>query len=608
MLSHARPVFSRLLVVSLLLLFPALLPGPALAQGHSLVDPGGEVDWNRYYTAGETEQILREFQNLYPHLTELYSIGESLYGRPLWVMEVTAESTGRASEKPALYLDGGIHAGELTASQVALYTLGHLLTGYGEDPEVTELLEAYAFYIRPKFNPEGSDLALIQDQSLRSTPRPWDEDEDGRADEDPPEDLDGDGWITRMRVPDDQGDWYAHPEDPRVMLRVGDGPGGASGREGAGAGGVPEGARRFRVLQEGVDNDGDGALNEDGIGGIDMNRNFPRNWEPELLQPGAGPFPLSEPETYAAVQFIQSRPNITGIVHGHTSGGFVYRLPSASAPSLFPEDDLSLIRHLGAFYTESTGRPVRPSATHPTRHRYGTLITWAYWDQGIVGWVPEYSPGPQAWVRDYDGDGDISPLEEIRFNDQELDGAYFSPWTEYQHPELGTVEIGGWHSKFWGQNPPAEFLEKECETQVPWILYLARQAPRLSLENPEVIPLGDGRFRITAVVRNQGFLPTSLTGRGALARQTSDGDFSDHLVAPPALTLSLQGGVLVQGKARVPVRHLRGTGPYLPGAGVPSETVEWVVEVLESPARVRVSATSPKGGVSRSDWLEVGGV
>ena len=147
--------------------------------------PDGSVDWNRYYSSGETEQILREFHELYPGLTELYSIGESLEGRKLWVMEVTSEITGPASEKPALYLDGGIHSGELTGSQVALYALGQLLTRYGWDPEVTDLLESYAFYVRPKFNPDGSDLALIYDQSLRSTVRPWDEDEDGEADEDP---------------------------------------------------------------------------------------------------------------------------------------------------------------------------------------------------------------------------------------------------------------------------------------------------------------------------------------------------------------------------------------------------------------------------------------
>jgi hypothetical protein len=592
-----------LLPLGILLLF--LLPSssaPLWGQGHTLVGPDGEVDWNRYYTSAEAGQILREFHDRYPELTELYSIGESLQGGELWVMEVTAEVTGPASEKPALYLDGGIHSGEFTGSQVALYVMGKLLARYGRDPEVTDLLESYAFYVRPKFNPDGSDLALIQDQNLRSTPRPWDEDEDGEADEDPPEDLDEDGWITDMRVPDPQGNWYAHPGDDRVMVRIGSGRPGAQENP---AQEVPLGARRYRVMREGVDNDLDGSLNEDGFGGIDMNRNFPRNWEPEYLQSGAGPFPLSEPETFATVEFIQGHPNITSIVHGHTSGGFVYRLPSASAPSLFPQNDLALIEHLGGPYTETTGRPVRPSATHPTEHRYGTLITWAYWDQGIVGWVPEYSPGPEAWVRDYNRNGTIEPLEEMRFNEDELGGRYFSPWTLFQHPEFGEVEIGGWHAKFWGQNPPAEFLEEECAVQLPWILYLIRQAPRLKLDGPMVTPLGDGRFRVRAVVTNQGFLPTSLTGRGAVGRERPDGSLVSPVVRPPTLSLFMKGAEISEGVARVKLGHIRGTAPFLNDLGVSSETVEWIVRPLGGDAHIQVVASSDKGGTVRSGWVEL---
>jgi hypothetical protein len=589
-------------LVFLVVTWLAMSGASLLAQGHTLVAADGTVDWNRYYTSGETEQILRELHALYPKLTELYSIGESLEGRKLWVMEVTSEETGPASEKPALYLDGGIHSGELTGSQVALYTLGRLLNGYGRDPGMTELLDRYAFYIRPKFNPDGSDLALIQDQSLRSTVRPWDEDEDGEADEDPGEDLDGDGWITNMRVPDPDGDWYAHPEDPRIMVRVGGGRGQASA-----SGEIPQGVVRYRVVPEGVDNDGDGSVNEDGIGGIDMNRNFPRNWERVHLQNGAGPFPLSEPETYATVKFLLAHPNVTSIVHGHTSGGFVYRLPSASPPSTFPRNDLALIEHLGAPYTETTGRPVRPSATHPTQHRYGTLMSWAYWDQGVVGWVPEYSPGPGAWVTDYNSDGEIDELEQMRFNDEELGGRYFSPWTSYHHPELGEVEIGGWHRKFWGQNPPAEFLEEECAAQLPWITYLIRQAPRLTSDGPSVADLGDGRFRISTTISNQGFLPTSLTGRGAVGQESSSGRLRNPVVRPPVVVLGLRGAELLEGDRRVEIPHLRGTGPFLGEVGPPSETVEWIVRPEGADAFVQVTARSHKSGVVRSSWIEISG-
>ncbi len=283
----------------------------------------------------------------------------------------------------------------------------------------------------------------------------------------------------------------------------------------------------------------------------------------------------------------------------------MYRLPSASAPSLFPTNDLALIEHLGIPYTETTGRPVRPSATHPTQHRYGTLMTWAYWDQGIVGWVPEYSPGPDAWVTDYNRDGEIDELEQMRFNDEELGGGYFSPWTSYQHQEFGEVEVGGWHRKFWGQNPPAEFLEEECQVQLPWIMYLLRQSPRLNLEGPTVTALGDGTYRIRATLTNEGFLPTSLTGRGAVGQAGADGAVRNPVVRPPTFSLALTGAVLEEGLSRVQLGHLSGTGPFLPEVGTPSETVEWIVRGLESPAFVQITAKSAKAGVVRSGWVEL---
>ena len=568
-----------------LALLGLLVPASLAAQGASLVGPDGRVDWNRFYTAAETNQILLELHEVYPELTELFSVGTSYRGQPLMTIAITNERTGPADEKPALYVDGGIHAGELTGSAVATYFIGYLLNGYGKDPRVTALLDTRAVYVRPKFNPDGSDIALLDDQFLRSTTHPMDEDEDGVADEDPPQDLNGDGWITQMRVPNPDGDWVQDPGDGRIMIRD------------------PRHERtgpRFDVLREGVDDDGDGALNEDGIGGVDMNRNFPRNWEREHLQEGAGDFPLSEPETRAAVEFIDAHRNITGIIHGHTSGGFMYRLPSAEAPSTFPEIDLRLIVHLGEEYTRTTGRPVEPSSTHPTDHRYGTLLSWGYWDQGMIGWVPEFVPGPEAWVTDYDGDGEISEAESHRFDDEKLGGRYFSPWKAFDHPQLGRVEIGGWHTKFWGQNPPPEFLERETAVQMPFYLYIAEQSPLLELSEPKVSAVGDGTYRVEVTVANSGYLPTSLTDRGTVGEVRQDGTVRAPVVRPPWATLETEGAQIVDGAARRTVAHLAGSNPYLEAVKERSRTVSWVVRPTAPGATVRVVAGSDKAGVRRS--------
>jgi Zinc carboxypeptidase len=575
-------------VIAAVLFLPA--PSARAQRGQSrrpppLVRTNGTVDWNRYYNSTETNTILRELARRNPKLTEVYSIGKSFKGADLMVIEITNEETGKAADKPALYVDGGIHAGELTGSAVALYLVNHLLANYGKDPRITRLLDSRALYIRPKFNPDGADLALSSDQTLRSTVRPWDEDGDGALDEDPPEDLDGDGWITMMRTRHRNGDWK-QGSDPRIMVRRQ--PGDTVGPF-------------YFLAGEGIDNDHDGKFNEDGIGGIDMNRNFPRNWEPEYIQDGAGPSPMSEPEVQATVSFILAHPNIAGIVHGHTSGGFVYRLPSSSNPATFDRTDLALIEDLGRFYTETTGRPVQASSTDATDHRYGTLIGWAYDVRGIIGWVPEYSP-PNAWIPDADGDGRISEEEALAYNDEKLGGRYFSPWKRFAHPQIGEVEIGGWHTRFWGQNPPAEHLAEECRVQMPWIISLLEKSPRLEIGRLRVVGAAEGRVRVVLEVSNTGYLPTNTTERGATGRKTADGGVIDQIVAPPVATITVKGGV-VDGPATIVVGHLAGSNTISKGTRETSRVISW--NVRKTAAEMIVSVTVDGGPAGRLTTADV---
>jgi len=552
----------------IVVLFVSLVSIFSCSDQDSLVTKDGIVDWNRYYSTEETYRIMREFSILYPHLARMYSIGKSLNNVDLYVMEVTNRENREPENKPAVYIDGNIHSGELTGSAVTLYLMNYLLTKYGNDPAVTNLLDTRTFYLRPKFNPDGADLALLQNIPLRSTTRPFDSDGDGQADEDPPDDLDGDGYFTRMRIPDSGGEWKTDPEDPRLMIR----------RES----GETDGDY-YRVVGEGIDNDGDGRLNEDGVGGLDLNRNFPRNWELQYLQSGAGPFPLSEPETYAALKFLNTHRNVGYIIHNHTSGGFLYRLPSTADPSTFPLDDLELINTLSNKYTELTGRPVHRSYTSPERHRYGTLISWGYWDMGVIGWVPEYWPGIQ---HDYDGDGETSERERLRYNDEELGGKYFSDWTSYDHPEYGSVEIGGWHRIYITQNPPPELLEEECKTQIPWILYIAEQTPLIEAAKPVITPLDNETYKIEITVSNSGGASTNLTERALQA----------HLIKPVEAEIDVFGANIMEGEKKQIVGHLGGSKPVIDRMRQSVKTVSWIVRKDASNARISIKITSEKGG------------
>lgn len=164
-------------------------------------------NWQKYHSTEETYKLLQDWTSEFSDLTNLYSIGKTLKGSQLMVLEITNKKTGKASDKPGYYYDGNVHAGELTGAEVALHFAWHVLSNYGKDKRITKLLDTRTLYIRPKFNPDGADLALTSPISLRSTPRPYDEDRDGLLDEDPTNDLNGDGAITRMRVKNSNGLW-----------------------------------------------------------------------------------------------------------------------------------------------------------------------------------------------------------------------------------------------------------------------------------------------------------------------------------------------------------------------------------------------------------------
>jgi hypothetical protein len=286
---------------------------------------------------------------------------------------VTNTATGADTDKPAFWVDGNIHAAELTASTACLYWLHQLATGYGsDDAPVTQLLDTRVVYIVPRLNPDGAELALAdRPRHIRSSTRPYPFDEepvDGLT----VEDIDGDGRMLSMRIPDPHGPYKKHPDDPRLMVP----------REPGEFGG-----EYYRVMPEGTLKNYDGlkiTVNPDREG-LDLNRNFPAYWRQEFEQVGAGPYPTSEPEVRAMVDFIVKHPNIGAAVSFHTHSGVILRpMGTQSDDDMTPEDlwiykrcrtsaPSSPATRRSASSTTSSTTPRRSS---PAR-RTGSTSTWA---------------------------------------------------------------------------------------------------------------------------------------------------------------------------------------------------------------------------------------
>jgi len=467
------------------------------------------VQFDTFYRYDDLTRILHTYAEEHPDLVQIESIGESYEGRDVWLLTVTNTETGPAEEKPALWVDGNIHAAELSASTACLYFINHLVTAYGDDPEVTRCLDTRAFYICPRVNPDGAEWALADESKyIRSSTRPYPYDEEpvgGLVEED----IDGDGRMLTMRIPDPNGAWKVSPAEPRLMVR----------RDPTEAGG-----EYYHLLPEGTLENYDGVTIEiqPKKERLDLNRNFPERWRQEFEQKGAGPYPASEPEVRNVVHFIVEHPNITGGVAFHTFSGVLLRPYDDRPDEKFLAEDLWTFKKIGEKGTEVTGYPnvsvYHDFRYHPNEVITGGFDTWLYEQLGTYGWTVEiWSPRRQAGIEDYHFIDWYRehPLEDdlalLKWSDEALDGKGYVGWYPFEHPQLGEVELGGWDKIYAFRNPPPPFLEKEVARFPKWLIWHLLISPSLELYEATAKPLGEGAYRVRLVVQNTGWLPTYVT-------------------------------------------------------------------------------------------------
>jgi murein tripeptide amidase MpaA len=352
-----------------------------------------DIRFDQFYRYEALTQLLKRYTEDYPHLVKLQSPGASYEGRAIWIVVVTHFATGPDTEKPAFWIDGNIHATELTPSTLCLYHLHTLVTRYGVDDDITRCLDTRVFYICPRVNPDGAEWALADRPKLiRSSTRPYPHDEAPIAGL-MREDIDGDGRILTMRIPDANGAWKPHPGEPRLLIR----------REPTDVGGL-----YYRLLPEGRLENYDGVTlqTQPPRERLDLNRNYPMQWRPEAAQRGAGPFPTSEPEIRAMVDFIINHPNIVGGVSFHTYGGLIMRPYSMQSDDTMPSEDLWTYQAIGQKGTELTGYPnisvFHEFLYHPKEVTTGAFDDWMYDHLGAFSWTVElWSPQRQAGITDY---------------------------------------------------------------------------------------------------------------------------------------------------------------------------------------------------------------
>ncbi len=605
------------------------------------------VMFDKYHGFTGTENYLKAVAKAYPDITELKVIGKSTMDRPVYLLIISNKKTGTPLDrfislrnsreepvdnvppmtsdqaKPGHWICGSTHGNEYTGTEVCLYTINKLVTGYGTDDEITGLVDGNSFYICPVVNPDGVFNSVEKDLTQRGNSLLKDDDNDGKINEDGPDDLDGDGRITSFRYKDPKGQYVQDEVDPRVMIRIGD-------KE-------KTKKERWSVIREDKDNDGDGKRGEDSEQGFDLNRNYPEVWFDEKgYQGGTGDYPTSAPEVQAMAEFFSTHHNIMMAQFYHTSGGFTYRpMGVTSDASMHPRDIAVYDLIMGRKYVEMMGDDMPEAWMYPDsienfkknfkpeagnkfaaargyemprtwvvsynekedkRYGFGLQSDWAYQEMGIYSITTElFNYRLDLPGNTFTGEDAYTKFQRaaLIYQQEKAQGAWFLNWKPFKHPNLGEGEIGGWYPQYQSNAFPGEILEKICETHWLYEKFRAGLLPHVVItEAKGKVVEQAGAYRIieiTSRIENTGKLATNLARGSELPGNRPDVVW---------LTGDRDNLTFLQGMAWQHAGVLDGT-LAVPGfsKGENFREVKWLVKVKgNTPLKVVVS--SMKGGTS----------
>jgi hypothetical protein len=248
---------------------------------------GAAVAFDKYHTPAELASALQEYAQANPAVAKVHKLAVSPGGREVVLIEIGPEAGTAAKTLPAVFVGANFEGTVPLSGEAALYLVKQLI----DKPDVRKDL---TWYVLPCPNPDAASRYFAR--PLVADPRnakPSNDDMDDAADEDGPDDLDGNGIITMMRVKDPAGEWMPVAGEPRLMKKAD----WSKGEKGV-----------YKLYTEGLDNDGDGAYNEDGPGGVNIGIQFPHLFHPFTAE--SGPWPGSEPESFAIIKFVNEHPEI----------------------------------------------------------------------------------------------------------------------------------------------------------------------------------------------------------------------------------------------------------------------------------------------------------
>lgn len=548
----------RYFILLAILIFPQI----SMAQSSDYKSPEQVRSW------------IKQIENEYPELVSSSNIASSPGENPLYLLRIGKNAEENKSALPSVFVAANLEGKRPLSTEGAIFLAEKILS----DPAAYDSLN---WYILPLGNPDAASNFF--ESPLHEDSRndlPTNDDRDEQTDEDGVNDLNGDGWITKMRVKHPDGEWVISDTDPRLMKKADP----KKGEQGV-----------YKIYTEGTDDDGDGLYNEDGPGGTDVGKNFPQLFRHYTADGGL--FPGSSPESYAIMKFVFDHPDIAMIFSfGSTNwcitppkGGrkgeadlnkirlserqarqfnldqsrtytlieLVEIIKANNPQSNIDESMVAGFLGLGAALNPQEGdlvfyekyaeeyqaylkeKGVEEKRIEAEPAKDGSFELWGYFQVG----VPVFSM--DLWGVSLK---DSMNAEEalLAYSDNKPGKKGFADWEAFDHPTLGSVEIGGF-APYLETSPPYEWTDSLLNLQIPWIFKLTGELPDLHIYEVQSSAKGEGIYQLDIWIENRAFIPFP-TDMGSRNRQ------------PAPAILSLEGNQLeyISGYQRTAIAHVAG--------------------------------------------------
>ncbi len=523
------------------------------------------------------EQVLswiKQVEGKHPGVITSSNIANSPGERPLSLIRIGRKTKTNEPSWPSIFVAANLEGDRPLSTEGAIFLAEIILS----DPANYDSLN---WFILPLGNPDAAAKYFKSPQLEDSrNDFPTNDDRDDQTDEDGVNDLNGDGWITKMRVKQPDGEWIISDSDPRIMKKADP----KKGEQGV-----------YKLYSEGTDDDGDGLYNEDGPGGTNVGINFPQLFQ--HFTADGGLFPGSTPESYAIMKFVFEHPEIAMIV-SFGSTNWCYTPPKGGRAG---EADLNKIRlserqarqfNLDQNKTYTITELVGIfKAENPQEHIDEPMIAGFLGlgaainpQEGDLVFYEKYAKDYKSFLKERGGPGErVEPLpakdgsfelwgyfqvgvpvfsmdlwgvslkdsieleEAMLAHSDSLPGKKgFVEWEAFDHPTLGSVEIGGF-APYLGTTPPYAWADSLLNLQIPWILKLAGELPDLHIYEVITSAKGNGIYQVDIWIENRAFIPFP-TAMGSRNMQP----------APAVISLEGEHIEFISGYRRTPISRVAG--------------------------------------------------